>query len=105
MQILPSGISSYGKVGSRADSVICFAALRRFTKGFHDGFMLTPRFFRRRILLPREKIAIAAATSQGAQCAMPKTRTRPQDRDRSGGDRISWRRRMSRETQSYDRGR
>jgi len=80
-----------------SSSAICFAALRRFTKGFHDGFMLTLRFFRCRILLPREKIAIAAATSQGAQCAMPKTRMRRQIRDRSGGDRISWHRNVARD--------
>jgi hypothetical protein len=43
---------------------------RNFTKYFGGGLRLTLRFFRRRVLMPREKIATAAALSQGALSAM-----------------------------------
>jgi hypothetical protein len=47
-----------------------------FTNHFGDGFVLTLRSFERRLLPPREKTATTAATSEGAQCAMAKARTR-----------------------------
>jgi hypothetical protein len=43
---------------------------RNFTKYFAPDFGLTSHSFRRRVLLPREKIATVAALPQGAHCAI-----------------------------------
>jgi hypothetical protein len=71
-----------------------------FTKHFDVGLVLTLCFFRRRLFLPREKTASAAATSEGAQCAVAKARTRPSkiaiDPVETGFPGVG----MSRETQS-----
>jgi len=40
-----------------------------FTNYFREDLRLTMRFFRRRVLMPREKIAAVAALSQGAHSA------------------------------------
>jgi hypothetical protein len=51
---------------------------RNFTKCCGDGFGLTLRQFGRRLLLPREKIAAAAALSPGAHSARTQGADTPQ---------------------------
>src|SRR5690242_305745 len=50
----------------------CAFCTCNFTKCCGGGLRLTMGFFRRRVLLPREKIATAAALSQGAHSASPR---------------------------------
>ena len=66
-------------------------------KSFLCRFRVDAAFFRAHAPDAERKDCDCRSTFSGAQCAIAMARTRHSDRDRSGGDRISWRRNVARD--------